>query len=168
MAFTTLEGQPEFPYVDISEGDAAILELLLQNLDILRPTHENAESTNRIYMLSHAAFELLARKQFDHEKQATAFSHGITTYEAIATLAKPSIAVAPSLATIATQFVHTHQSLAEEIVDTVVEARGSFERTLPRTVAVIGESATRYYRGYQDYAIGGTAVARQFEVTTTR
>jgi len=168
MGLTRLEGQPEFPHADISESDAAILELILQNADIVRPAHQNAESANRAYMLSHTTFRLLANEHFSSLRQAEAFSHGITVYEAIATLTRPSIAVAPPLITIAERLSSTHRALSEEIVQTIGKAREAFEHALPRTAAVIGESAVRHYQGYQDYALSGAAVAREFEVSTTR
>lgn len=165
MKLIQIESENNFPHKDISDETAAMLELLLLNRELIMSCHDNAEMVSLLYRLGHKTLNFTAQSHLEESKQFTAFSYGIGALEAVATIVRP-LGTNQSEQAITHGILTTHAALNGAFVDTLVDARDKFSEELPRTHQVIGESATRFYRAHQDYALSGAAIARELEIQT--
>lgn len=168
MRLVTLRPQDEFPRVDVTEPNADMLELLLLHRETITLSHASAEHINFLYKLGHASLTLAAAGYLAETVQTEAFSFGISTFEAVAALVRPS----PGEASGKKSFIHhivltTHKKLDENFIGAVSDAREVFEEEMPRTTQLVGQSASRFCRDYMDYAVSGAALARQLEIDAT-
>lgn len=86
----TLEPQNDFPLTDISEHNAAILELLLADPVIRETCHQTAERNSSLYKLSHRVLrELLPTIPGFSSQDVECFNQGVIQYEAAASLIAP-------------------------------------------------------------------------------
>lgn len=169
MNFVTLESQSDFPREDVTENNADMLELLLLHDATIELSHISAEKISYLYRLGHKTLVITAEPHFDDSQRSAAFSQGIKTFEAIAALIRPDFDISKhgNKPHIDSEIIGTRQHLTDEFMGTVEHVRDQFTSELPRTKTLIGQSATRFCRNYQDYAITGAAVARWLELDAT-
>jgi hypothetical protein len=83
----SLEPQKDFPIRDISENNAATLELLLADSTVRESSHHTAERTSSLYKLSHRVLrELVPVIPGFNATDAKYFDQGVIQYEAAASL----------------------------------------------------------------------------------
>lgn len=169
MGLLMFEHQPRFPEEDIPDTSAEILEMMLQNRELILGVHENAEEALLLYRLGHEALDKAAALHLDDARRLGAFSAGVASFEAISTLVKP--AQNPddrNLAEVSFSIVHSTQGLDRRFALTLGDMGDKLRAELPRTHRIIGIAATRYHQGYEHYAQGGAAMAREVELLATQ
>lgn len=162
------ESQPNFPREDLTDGNAAMLELLLQNEELLLRSHKTAEEAAWLYAYAHPAARQAGQRLSAIEPHLGAFSHGVTAYEAIAALvqAEPVSKTGERLSVVRDSVVSLSVGLGESaLLNYVDEASEQFKEQMPRTVEVVRSSAERLQLDVAGYAIIGAGVARQFELS---
>jgi hypothetical protein len=162
-----LEPQPEFPNQDLTEPNAELLELMLANASLVETMHLAAESASWVYKLGHPAIRRAGERLEVLQSKSEAFSHGVSTYEAIAALLSTvperceGFTVNTNAAAIAVKMPE------DKLVNYIDEARQHFLAETPRAAAVVDTSARRFFRDVASYAVYGAALARQFELEGT-
>jgi hypothetical protein len=162
------KSQPDFPREDLTDGNAAMLELLLQNEALLLKSHRTAEATAWLYGFAHPAVRQAGQRLAAVEPHLNAFSHGVAAYEAIAALvqATPVAKTDEHLSIVKDGVVKLSVSLGESaLLNYVDEASELFKVQMPRTAEVVQASAERLQLDVAGYAIIGAGVARQFELS---
>jgi hypothetical protein len=162
------EPQSNFPREDLTDGNAAILELLLQNDELLLKSHDTAEKAVWLYGYAHPAARQAGQRLVAVEPRLNAFSHGVAAYEAIAALvqATPVPKTDEHLSVVKDGAVKLSVSLGESaLLNYMDEASELFKEQMPRTVEVVQASAERLQCDVAGYAIIGAGVARQFELS---
>ncbi|HEV7952161.1 MAG TPA: hypothetical protein VGO98_02200 [Candidatus Saccharimonadales bacterium] len=82
-----LEPQKDFPLTDVSENNAAALEILLADPTLRETCHHTAERTASLYKLSHRVLrELVPTIPGFSTRDAEQFDLGVSQYEAAASL----------------------------------------------------------------------------------
>jgi len=159
-----LEAQPDFPRADLTDANAALLELVLANNREVATAHQLAEWAVWLYQLSHPAVQQAGQRVAAIEPHLPAFSHGVSAYEAIAALVQAAPAEADQLA-VRANALSLGSGLAEAaLFGYVDDASEQFKLVMPRTAKVVQTSAERLQHDVAGYAIIGAAVARQFEL----
>lgn len=86
-----LEPQNDFPLTDISDRNAASLELLLADPIIRDVCHQTAERNSTLYKLSHRVLrELLPTISEFSAEDVQCFNQGVIQYEATSSLINPA------------------------------------------------------------------------------
>jgi len=163
-----LESQANFPHEDLTDGNAAVLELLLQNDGLLLQGHAIAEEAAWLYSYSHPAARQAGQRVAAVESHLDAFSHGVAAYEAIAALvqATPAERTAENLLVVQANAHSLRTGLGESaLLGYMDEASEEFKAVMPRTAEVVQASAQRLQHDVAGYAIIGAGVARQFELS---
>lgn len=155
--------QPEFPKQDLTQENAALLGLLLQNGDFRRDFHQAAEHNFKLYSVAHLALITTSRRELD-ETVAKGINIGTTTYESIAAAVRPGSVDYPEQAILEQTGALSLYRHKNQIIDLFVNARDEFIEAQPRTVDVILEVTGRYNRSLGESAIAGAAVTRQMEL----
>lgn len=166
MELILLDSQQNFPKEDITDSDAQILELLLQNTSTLENSHASAEQASILYKLGHKTIINASQAQII-DLEAKAISHGIATYEAISLMMNPKVSPAHNSIALHPHLQINHLSIEQDFKGETERAATVFTNELPRTSRVIEASAHRFYKGLTDYALKGAALARQLEIDAT-
>lgn len=162
-----IESQPNFPREDLTDDNADLLELMLQNEDVLLRGHWAAEEAAWLYNYAHPAARQAGGRLAAVEPHLSAFSHGVAAYEAIAALvqATPAEQTAESLLVVKANALTLRSHLGEAALFSYVDgASEQFKAEMPRTAKVVEESGRRLQCDVAGYAIIGAGVARQFEL----
>ena len=166
MNLVRLETQPEFPDVDLSDENEAMLELLLRNSEVLDRSHRSAELVNYLFQLGHTTLTAVAAPYFDDRTRLAAFSHGIATYETMSAFVNPARFVTdPSQVNL--HVMSEGSALSQGFIAAITRARDHLD-AFPRTKHVIEESAGRAHKSHTDYAVSGAALARELEATAPK
>lgn len=163
-----LESQPNFPHEDLTDDNAAMLELLLQNEAVLLEGHKTAEAAAWVYGKAHPALRQAGERLEAVEPHLAAFSHGIAAYETVAALvqAKPVPWSGENLLVVESKALEVRTGLGESaLLGYMDDASEQFKAEMPNTVEVVQESAKRLQLDVAGYAIIGAGVARQFELS---
>lgn len=165
MNLTILESQPSFPEVDLSENNAAFLEMFLQNQSLVEASHPNAEASQLLYRMAHWAVEQ-SKDSFNNPDTHASFTQGFTMYEVVSTLVSPTPIVAQekSIFTATRDLVNALRS--RQMDEFLTDAYDEFIQSQPRTTEVIVNAAKRYHAGLTQYALMGAAIERQLELET--
>lgn len=149
--------QPNFPNEDLSDGNAAFLELLMQNRAELQAHHTIAENNSFLYRYAHPALVSVMQSCFRAKEDALAFEHGVEVFESVAGYVTLSFnRVGHSEAA-----VHKYMSDETKSFDPLTqlsEARDRFVDEMQNTTTVVHESAKRLHPGRAHFAIGGAAM----------
>ena len=154
----------DFPRQDLSESNAQLLSLMLANKAIVQQGHNTAEKISFVYRVGHAAIKVVAHDILSEPRFIRAFDHGVRTYETIAWLTSS----APERCDMFSINRQAHQLVSgltpDELSAHIDAAYENLVADLPRTAAVITESAERFYPAIPHYAVYGASLARQFEL----
>ena len=166
MGLVTLNvsAEREFPVKDISDGNADILSLLLQNGEMIRVFHDSAEGARYLYRVGHMSLIAVALNRLTDPAKRHAFSLGITAYEAMATLVRPDVQDEPARATL--ELVTAKQALSDDFSGVLTDARDHFLDTTPNAARVVAESTARF-QADPAYALAGAGITRQIEIDST-
>lgn len=165
MTLFALESQPNFPVEDLTDANAALLELLLANQTVLEQVHYNAERTSSLFRVGHRAILANTSQFIELPTQLEALSNGISKYEVISMTVSPESAIRNHDAALS-YFINPGPTL--DRLTLVGDTRDAFAQEMPRTKEVIVESTPRHFRPYQEYVLAGAALARMAEIDVTR
>lgn len=168
MNLLTMEAQPNFPHYDISDLNASILELMLQNSTIAAETHRTAETHSWLFRLGHRAIYASMSDAIENKDSLAALSTGVSTYEAISSLVRPiDTLVAHNDPTVNTYFIDPDTPY-RGYLNIIEEAREQFDTSMARTSGVVTAVAQRRHASYTDYAVTGAALAYLAERDVTK
>jgi hypothetical protein len=163
MSLTILEHQPSFPDVDLSDKNAAFLEMFLQNQEFIEASHPSAESTQLLYTMAHWTVSE-TKDVFDDPSIYAGFTHGFTIYEIISSLVAPKPALAEDASVVAATRGLMTALKSSKRVDFLTDAYDELTSIQPVTSEVIAAASARYHTGLTHYAIMGAAIERQLEL----
>ncbi len=161
---TGIEAQPNFPIVDLTDDNAAILELLLSNRDLIGESHIISERTSWVFKVGHRVITTVASGILERDDRLEALDHGTTIFEAMSALLTAAPTRTSALFAVETQAAAWTQADATRSVGYQQEAYEAFHRDLPRAKEVVTIAAARFYPQFTGYALMGAAMARQFEL----
>lgn len=162
-----IESQPNFPRADLTESNAAIIELVLANTSIVEAGHLSAETVSRMFKAGHASI-IIAAQRLDYDaNQIEAIDFGVSALETISglMLAIPEEDevgdITVNAAALTSCFSERDlRRFADKAVDTFVDST-------PITADVISVAGRRFFGGMTSYALLGAAMASQFEADCT-
>lgn len=167
MSLLTLEPQPNFPVEDLTDANAALLELLLANQAVLEQVHHTAEEGSLLFRIGHRAILANTGLFIERPDQLEAVSNGIAKYEAISMTVSPDQAMQSHNSSATTAyFINLDPTL--DHLTLIGDTRDTFSTEMPRTKSVIVESTPRRFLPYRDYVLAGAALARMAEIDITR
>lgn len=163
MALLALESQPNFPIEDLTDANAALLELLLANQEIFEQAHHTVEEGSLLFRIGHRAILANTGRFIERPEQLDAISNGIAKYEVISLTVSPDQAMRThEHSKVLSYFINPEPTL--DYLTLIGDTRDTFSLEMPRTMEVVKESTPRRYRPYQEYVIAGAALARMAEV----
>ena len=161
---TGIEAQPNFPREDLTDDNAAILELLLSNRELVGESHAISEKTSWVFKVGHRVVNAVAAGILERDGRLEAVNHGTTVYEALSALLAAAPTRTSELFAVEMQAATWTQADATRAVTYQQEAYAAFHQELPRTKEVVESAAGRFYPHLTSYALLGAAMARQFEL----
>ncbi len=163
----SLTPQPDFPRVDLTDDNAELLELMLQNATIRRDSHQLAESAVQPYRPTHQALVMMATRHLTSEN-AYGIHAGATTLEAITALVQPHLREYDSNETFRRTISLSLVDELDEALALLENAGERFSREQPNTREVILTVVSRYNSSLGKSAILGAALVRQIELLTMK
>ena len=161
---TGIEAQPNFPHEDLTDDNAAMLELLLSNLGVVTECHSMSESTSWVLKVGHLVVGQVAQKVLERDGRLEALDHGAVAYEALSMLLSTEPVKTTDLFAVHSQVGAWTTADTTKAIGFQQEAVESFQRDLPKTKEVIASSAARFFPHFTSYALLGAAMTRQFEL----
>jgi hypothetical protein len=161
---TGLTTQEVFPREDLTEDNAALLELVLSNEQLRAEGHVLAVQSVWAYQIGHRAIMAAGRQLDDFDAaRRRAFAGGIITYEATSAYVR---LVPPDYDRRAVRTAAAEMSMADraEFFAYLEEADGHFRAHLPNTLAVVQGAVELTSMHLTEYAIHGAALACQLEL----
>lgn len=156
----SLETQPNFPLVDLTEGNAATLEIMLGNALFVEQGHELAERTTFAFRTGHPTTVFSAKQLFDGTYVA-AIEHGVTMLEAIYTSVSGGAAEADTLRITSSARSMLLRAQQNCLLDGALTAFETFRTEMPRTTEVISNTSHRFFGPLTERAVFGAALERQ-------
>jgi hypothetical protein len=163
MKLTTLDYQPDFPEVDLTENNAAFLEIFLQNSSLVEASHPRAEQYQLLYRLAHIAVSQ-SKDSFTQDEHHAGFTQGFTFYEVISSLVAPKPVLIEDVSAIAATRGLNLALRSNKLTDYLTDAYDEFTAQQAVTAEVISTAADRYHPGLTHYALMGAAIERQLEL----
>ncbi len=163
---TGLSAQPEFPNQDLTDNNAAMLELLLSNQDIVTESHQASERISWVFKVGHKVVSAVTGTVLDHDSRYNALDHGASLYEAMSLLLAAVPTRTSELFSVQTQAAAWMHADITQLADYQEKAYAIFTSNLPKTKEVVVSAAMRYYPQLTSYAVLGAAMAHQFELDT--
>jgi hypothetical protein len=161
---TGIEAQPNFPREDLTDDNAAILELLLSNRDLVGESHAISEQTSWVFRVGHRVVNTVAAGVLERDGRLEAVNHGTTVYEAMSALLTAAPTDTNELFAVEKQAAAWTEADTTNAVTYQQEAYAAFHQDLPRAKEVVEAAASRFYPHFTGYALLGAAMARQFEI----
>lgn len=157
-----LEAQPAFPHEDLTDDNAAMLELMLANKPLVDQAHLTAESIAWLYRVAHPTIAQLSPRMYEEDERLRAIDHGVAMYEAIGMFVCSSTeADMFAINSLAAKLLVERATIIEDFAAKAIE---TMREETPRVSHVVSESAKRFYAPRQNYSVLGAALARQFEL----
>lgn len=159
--------QHNFPFEDISDDNAAVLEVLVSDWNTVERAHEISESNVFLYKIAHQALKNIGNGNDFSLAGHAAFSHGAAIYETIATYLRHD-----------TQVNHNYFSVIKHTSDLLdlandgkraatefIDARDRFKSEQPNVFEVVkSASSMNGLQMPEDYLAIGAAIERQLEI----
>lgn len=158
--------QENFPREDLTDENADLLSILLQNYDAFTRAHTAAEELSILYRVGHGVLAAAARPHIiQHESNA--LSHGIGVYEAVSALVSPAERAYRN-----TMLARPHVEMAYLAINENFDRETGnlvalFKYHRPNTSRVVEETADRFHGGAVDYAVVGAALAYRLDMGTS-
>lgn len=162
---TGIVHQPDFPKVDLTDDNAALLELMMASREMITNGHAIAESLLWSFRVGHASILQSSERAYDEVDWQLAIDHGVTTFEAIAAMVGGGHIQSNSFP-INSEGVRITQLDVDGFRDHGMSALDKFHQQAPRTAEVISMSSRRYHGPLTTYAVLGAAMSWQFERDT--
>ncbi len=158
--------QPDFPKEDLTEENAALLELLLSNEMLVAESHATSEQMSWVFKVGHKVVNKVSGSVLDHDNRFEALDHGAAVYEAMSLLLAAVPTRADGTFVVQAQAAAWLRADSNKLIDYQEEAYAAFNNNLPRAKEVVGGVCSRFYPRLTNYAILGAAMAHQFELDT--
>lgn len=163
MKLTTLDHQPDFPEVDLTDNNAAFLEIFLENQSLVEASHPRAEQYQLLYRMAHIAVSH-SKDSFTQDEHHAGFTQGFTLYEVISSLVAPRPVLIEDVSAMAAARSFNLALRSNRFTDYLTDAYDEFTTQQTNTAEVIASAASRYHPGLTHYAIMGAAIERQLEL----
>ena len=155
--------QPDFPRSDLTQDNADMLELLLQNKDMRNLAHMQAELHAPHYKLAHQALISLGGR-LDQQRSIKGIDAGAAIYEAVTALVRPAIPEVSEL-----KVYHQLRGIyaikdQDEAMNRILEARSKFDGEQVRTRNLVLEVVSRSPFPIGDAALMGAALSRELDL----
>lgn len=160
-----IEAQPTFPREDLTDANAAILEMMLSNREFSQLGHIEGERFIPPFQHMHPA-TVTSVLRVRETAPRSAVDHGAALFETMSLL----LAVTPHLEmyTVVRNAAGLVEASSEQTVDDyIVDAHDTFLAETPRAAKVVELSARRFYGTLAIYAQLGAALMRQQELDAT-
>lgn len=161
---TGLEAQPRFPYEDLTDNNADMLELMLANIELVEHGHTAAEDVSWVFRVGHPALMDGIDRVYDAPK-VDAVNHGITTFEALSAMVTSETPLTHDFFVANARAAELSAKFKErdlrDYIDRSIEA---FQTETPKTTEIVARSSRRFYGSLTHYAVLGAALSRQFEL----
>lgn len=165
MALTILEHQPDFPEVDLTEGNAVFFENFLQNERLVELSHPSAEANQLLFKIAHlAAYQ--AKDSFRDDTHHAGFVDGFTKFELMASILAPNPYPIADRSVIIASRKLVDVLHSEKLTTYLGDAYDEFRQQQPIAAEVIEIAAKRFHPGLAYYAVMGAGIERQFELET--
>ncbi len=158
--------QPDFPKEDLSQMNAAILELMLSNRNFVIDGHAASEQASWVFTVGHRVMSKVSGEVLGHDNRFEALNHGATVYEVMSMFLDAAPTRTSSTFSVETQAAAWVKASPEKLIDYQEEAFATFSQNLPRAKEVVASATSRFYPHLTSYAILGAAMAHQFELDT--
>ena len=161
-----LEPQEEFPRADVSENNAAALEILLADPHTRETCHHTAERTSSLYKLSHRVLrELIPTLPEFSASDAEQFNQGVLQYEAAASLLRtdqPDYLNSTDAVGYVMYLLHhqDHFNYFDRAHSRLINDQGNFSEVM----AAISLQTNSVNRRATENILFGVAVQRQIEI----
>lgn len=155
-----IEAQPRFPWEDLSEPNASMLELMLANSGLVTAGHINGESIVREFRRMHSSVVDGTRRIYDDDPKVKAVNYGVACFETMHIMLASAQEPLPHYA------VHNSAALVFGLREQTLRghidaAYGLFQQRMQNAADVVKASAERNYGIYTTYALLGAAVMWQ-------
>lgn len=160
---TQLHPQSDFPEKDLTDENASMLMLLLQNKEIRNSYHTQAERTILLYALAHSGILAVTKRTLNQES-TEGIHAGILTYEAMNAAVRP---IAPKYEQqIAVESTAQLQAVkdSDEILTLLINARSRLLDEQPLAAEIVSSVAKRYSARLAEGALLGAAMSRSVEL----
>jgi hypothetical protein len=165
MGRHNIEQLPFYPLNDIDDASARAVRQKLERSDLYL-LHENEVSL--LHGIGHASISLTIRgylealDTIDAESCSNMFSEGFGAYEVVASLVKsPRASTRASVVRESSAFIkHVNTG---DVLEVLSEALRSAEKTHPRTIKLLGETARLHKLPDEGYFLAGASVALQVD-----
>lgn len=155
------EAQPLFPFEDLTDHNASVLECSLTESLTVDSSHEAAEKTSLAYRQAHPAIDIGSQRSFGGS-YVHAVSHGTTVMEAIDNQVAGSFSQRSNAIMVAVAVTKILDAAAnEEFRDHATEALFEFKEQMPNTADVITYTSRPHLGHLTDYAVLGAAIERK-------
>jgi len=159
-----LEHQPNFPNEDLNESNAAMLEMLLQNLLFVEDGHRSTEDACWVYKVGHPAVMRVVRQVYEAEQSQHAVDHGVKLFESIVSIVSTPPERIAHFAAERTLIQLIHGKDSEELRNYSFDAVDDLREQLPVASETIRQAAQRQCGRLTEYALLGAAMSRQFSI----
>lgn len=158
----TIKGNPGFPFVDITDSDASIIELLLSNRDIVDEGHKVAEEVIPAFRYGHEGVDVAGGRMFDDQREAEAFSYGFALIEAANLRFNGLVAHRLGQSAFRAEVDGVVKEISDEALREYAEiAITDFWAHTPNTARVVETASSRFYSHLAEKAILGAAFGRR-------
>ena len=162
--FIGITPQPDFPKEDLTDINAAVLELLLSNQGFMDKSHVASEEVSWVFKVGHRVVSRVSGDILNHDSRFDALNHGVSIYEVMSLLLTAVPIRTSETFSVETQATAWVKASPEKLIDYQEEAYAAFSQNLPRAKEVVGSATDRFYPHLTSYAILGAAMAHQFEL----
>ncbi len=160
-----VEAQPRFPQEDLSDDNAALLELMLANREIAQMGHVGGEQFVPAFQYIHPAALQGAKRVYEGVARIEAVDHGVATFETMCVMTA-------SLTPINGAEAARNSMLFAAAFDDaqiglyMADSLDTFREQLPRASEVIKLASYRFFGSLTEYALLGAAITRRIELAS--
>lgn len=162
-----IESQQTFPLSDLTEDNAAILEMILGNNEILRESHAISEKSTILYAQSHFCVNSIA-KRLDTQTASDGANFGAMIYEVAASFVNPSAMYYDKLAIVHGVHRLTLSEKNNDTLDILVDARDRLLEECPNLSQLVTEVTGRKSPRLANAALAGAGLMRDSELCVQR
>lgn len=163
---TGITAQPDFPKEDLTDENAAILELMLSNRNLVAENHTASEQLSWVFRVGHPLIARISGGILDHDSRFEALDHGAAVYEAMSLFLAAVPTQTSELFSVQTQATAWLNASPSKLTGYQEEAYAAFSGNLPRAKELVSDVSSRFYPHLTNYAILGASMAHQFELDT--
>lgn len=159
-----IESQPRFPQEDLTEDNAAVLELMLANRELAQMGHSEGEQFVPAFQLLHPAALRGTARVHDDPTRLEALDHGVASFETLCMLLAANVAAHPRVAAVVAARFAGQGTAVTSVERYLYQSLETMRVEMPRTTEVVLSSSQRFFGYFTEYALLGAALTRQMEL----